>query len=63
MKSDVGPWRMIVGPHKVTLYSDDFTHDVAITICGDFSDNKQRIDYATDIMQRLSIALPQNSGK
>lgn len=54
MKHDTGPWRMIVGNSEVTLYSDDFTHDVAITITGDFADNEQRIAYATDIQQRLS---------
>ena len=54
MKPDLGPWRMVVGNSDVTLYSDDFTHDVAIVITGDFSDNAQRIAYATDIQHRLS---------
>lgn len=53
-KEDTGPWRMVVGPSDVTLYSDDFTHDVAITISGDFAEVKQRVDYAQSVMDRLS---------
>ena len=54
MKPDFGPWRMIVSSKDVTLYPDDFEHDAAITINGDFATIRDRIDYATDIMQRLS---------
>lgn len=53
-KADYGPWRMLVSPNEVTLYSYAFHHDAAIMITGDFATQKDRIDYATNIMERLS---------
>ena len=53
MKPDFGPWRMIVSSKDVTLYPDNFEHDVAITITGDFATVNEQIEYAKDIMQRL----------
>lgn len=57
---DFGPWRMLVTNHDVTLYSDDFKHDVAITISGDFYGPQERVAYANSIMRRLSA--PCSSG-
>ena len=51
-ENDKGPWHASDdGRH---LYSDDFTHDVRITIGGDFYDDAQRKRYADNIANKLN---------
>jgi hypothetical protein len=57
--SETGPWSVSVGKSeagtmKVCLQSDDFTHDVALYITGDFYDNAQRIEYAHRLADRMN---------
>lgn len=42
--SERGPWSVVEDGEKVSLLSDDFTHDVMLHISGDFRDFAQRID-------------------
>ena len=54
--NDKGPW--IAGKtqdgKRVFVESDTFTHDVRLYIDGDFEDISQKLDYATEIAQRLN---------
>lgn len=47
---DKGPWKAEVwtrvGGRVAVLQSDDFEHDVALEISGDFEDWEQRMKYA-----------------
>lgn len=57
--SETGPWSVSVGKSeagtlKVCLQSDDFHHDVALYITGDFCDNDQRIEYARLLADRMN---------
>lgn len=36
------------------VYSEDFTHDVMLTINGDFESNEQRNQYAIDLAEKLN---------
>lgn len=65
-KEDVGPWRIVAESNGATLYSEDFEHDVAITIGGDFADTAQAIAYAENVAKRLSTlpsAIPHTPTK
>lgn len=55
-----GPWR--VGTHngRPSLYSDDFTHDVTLSIHGDFESDEQRAAYAEELARRLNTVLPMS---
>ena len=57
--SEKGPWSVSMGKSeagtfKVCLQSDDFHHDVALYITGDFYDNDQRIEYARRLADRMN---------
>lgn len=61
MKDDTGPW--IVGTwraenpqglQRVVLQSDDFTHDVALVVSGDFEDFDQKLAYAKRLAERMN---------
>jgi hypothetical protein len=61
--SETGPWNVsvhtkdIVGEktkHVVYLMSDDFTHDAALEITGDFANIEQRIEYANRLAERMN---------
>jgi len=57
--SETGPWSVTVGKSeagtpKVCLQSDDFHHDVALYITGDFYDIAQRIEYAKRLADRMN---------
>lgn len=41
---------------RVVIQSDDFTHDVALIVTGDFEDDEQRKAYARMLAERLSAA-------
>jgi hypothetical protein len=50
---DCGPWTADLwkpekdgGQPRVVLQSDDFTHDVALIVTGDFSNTAQKMRYA-----------------
>ena len=52
---DKGPWKVVtVGPNYADIYSDDFTHDVRISINGDFKDMEQRLKYAEALAATLN---------
>ena len=50
--ADKGPW--VVSPCGKSLQSDDFTHDVALAISGDFADEMQRVAYAQGLAAMLN---------
>ena len=50
--ADKGPW--VVNPCGKSLQSDDFTHDVALAISGDFADEMQRVAYAQGLAAMLN---------
>lgn len=51
-KPDKGPWT--VSADGKLIISDDFTHDVILTVTGDFFDDVQRKQYADDLASRLN---------
>jgi len=53
-KPDVGPW--IVSADGRSLQSDDFRHDVALAISGDFFDDELRKQYAQHLADILNAA-------
>lgn len=57
---DKGPWKVDVWARSrtVVLQSDDFEHDVALEISGDFSDFDEQIKYANwlaDVLTRATV--------
>lgn len=58
--SEKGPW--VVNewpsrdghPKKIVLQSDDFTHDVALIIDGDFGDHETKLEYAQQLASRMN---------
>lgn len=58
---DTGPWTAVRWRDgRVVIESDDFTHDVALVVTGDFADIEQKISYAQMIAERLNAAtVPQ----
>lgn len=55
---DKGPWSAVIteinGKRCVRLYSDDFTHDVALTVGGDFATIDDKLEYATELANFLN---------
>ena len=49
---DKGPWKASEDGRNVM--SDDFDHDVMLTISGDFESPEQRLSYATWLAQALN---------
>lgn len=47
-----GPW--MVDSKGNYLMSDSFHHDVVLKVDGDFEDDSQRIEYATELARRLN---------
>ena len=60
---DRGPW-LVSNPRgtKVVLQSNDFHHDVALEITGDFVDVDSKVRYAQWLAQRLSMTCAQAAG-
>lgn len=57
-KFDRGPWRVVmVGPVYADICSDDFTHDVTISVNGDFESMGQRLQYAQDLAETLNTVI------
>jgi len=58
VEDDRGPWHVQVwkveGSRKVVLQSDDFAHDVALEISGDFACFEQRLEYAHKLAKRMN---------
>lgn len=49
---DHGPWT--VSEDGRVIQSDDFTHDVALTVSGDFASNADRRAYSEELAKRLN---------
>jgi hypothetical protein len=47
-------WAYSSDNHAVGIESSDFTHDVMMTISGDFATKSQKIAYAREICNRLN---------
>lgn len=60
---DKGPWHAIKwdGGKRVDLSSDDFTHDVALTVSGDFATADDKFRYAEQMAAWMNAALAQPS--
>lgn len=54
-KPDEGPWVASDDGHYI--YSDDFTHDVSLKVCGDFWDSNQRKQYADHLARVLNTEI------
>jgi hypothetical protein len=64
--SEKGPWivnewspRSEGGPKRVVLQSDDFCHDAALEISGDFFDHDLRLQYAHRLAARMNKMPPE----
>lgn len=55
MRPDRGPWTC--SDDGKYLESDDFRHDVSISITGDFWDDRVRHEYAQNICDRLNATV------
>jgi hypothetical protein len=58
---ETGPWHVeewaatqYGARPRIVLQSDDFTHDVALVISGDFYDTAQQIKYAQRLADRMN---------
>jgi hypothetical protein len=53
--TEKGPWQVNDwGQGRIVIQSDDFTHDVALEISGDFGSVEREIAYAEEIARRLN---------
>jgi hypothetical protein len=56
---DAGHWMVNVWPgDKVVLQSDDFTHDVALIVDGDFGSHEDKLAYANAMAAWMNSNLP-----
>lgn len=54
--TDLGPWKIRKDSDgRWRVCSDDFKHDVELIITGDFADDPAFVEYAQDIVRRLSM--------
>ncbi|MFA6509987.1 MAG: hypothetical protein WCV62_05980 [Candidatus Peribacteraceae bacterium] len=52
---DKGPWKVRRSDkYGALVTSDDFTHDVTLTISGDFRNRAEKIKYAEWLAKRLN---------
>lgn len=53
---DRGSWRVVFGDkgRSIHIASDDFKHDVWLTLSGDFASEDDRVRYANMIANRLN---------
>lgn len=54
--NDDGFWSVYFNPHNndINLYSNDFTHDVKLSMDGDFASYDEKVAYAKNICERLN---------
>lgn len=60
-QTDAGPWRVSKWAGKAVVQSDDFTHDVALIISGNFEGDAQRMAYANTLAAQLNAAKQTDS--
>jgi len=59
MIQENGPWEVNEWKDdRLVLQSDDFTHDVALEISGDFTTPEEKREYAEEISRRLNSTNP-----
>jgi hypothetical protein len=51
---DKGPWYVIETRGRFSVVSDDFNHDVLLTISGDFDSKESRREYANWLAESLT---------
>ncbi len=51
---DKGPWRVCEKSFGKFIYSDDFAHDVKLTVSGDFYNDKERLLYSKSLCSILN---------
>ena len=51
---DTGPWSARENAKEVYVESDDFKHDVALTVNGDFRNRAEKLKYAEWLAGRLN---------
>ena len=62
MVTENGPWIIEDwGDGRLVLQSQDFTHDVALEVSGDFATPEQEREHAEEIARRLNMANPAPS--
>lgn len=49
-----GPWRVCEKSFGKFIYSDDFTHDVKLTVSGDFYNDEERLLYSKNLCSILN---------
>jgi hypothetical protein len=54
---EIGPWTVDEWSNdRIVLQSQDFTHDAALEVSGDFGSKENRRKYAEEIARRLNTA-------
>jgi hypothetical protein len=63
MIQENGPWEVQEWNHgRIVLQSDDFMHDAALEITGDFTNIEEKREYAKEIASRLNLTNPIPAG-
>lgn len=63
MIKETGTWKALLSDdEKVIIQSNDFTHDVMLTVDGDFKDLDQTLEYAKEIERRLNLCIGVKDG-
>lgn len=57
-----GPWRVIEQNGKFMIASDDFTHDAALSLSGDFGSKEVKRAYAHEVAKALNSYSFSGSG-
>ena len=57
---DKGPWH--VDARDAAIYSSDFTHDVRLSVNGDFADHDQKRWYAEGLASKLNSPVLDDEG-
>ena len=61
---DQGPWKVERWEtHGICVASDDFFHDVILSISGDFESDEQKMAYATWLAETLNKSNKSNKSK
>jgi len=51
---DVGPWVVETAGGKTYIASDDFTHDVCLSVGGDFRNDAEKLEYMEKLCEKLN---------